>query len=190
MKRLTASIPDALLPRRFRRRRAWYEHWYVYAACAIGGAIVMFIADPQVGRRRRAKAKDRSLGAVHHSERRVSKSLKRYGATISGEAKGLRHARSQPEPVANDQMLADRVMSQAFRDRDLDRSRVNLNVEDGVVVLHGVLDDQKKIDRLNKKIRKVPGVKDVANYLHPPDKAAPQEGQRHNADGSPFHTHD
>jgi hypothetical protein len=152
--------------------------------CAAAGAVAMYMADPQQGRRRRALARDRSAGFARHSSRRVGKGAKRLRATISGDVKGLRHSFDTPEPVANDQMLTDRVMSQVFRRPDIDHSRVNVNVEDGVAVLHGVLDGQDRIDELTSAVRRVPGVRDVVSYVHPPDIPAPAEGPRHFANGS------
>jgi len=183
--KLTAHLPKIELPFQMREphHSPWRRRW-MFLASAVGGAIAMFLADPQQGRRRRAMTRDRTGGIARQTSRRLGRSMKRFGATMSGEMKGIRYAMSSPEPVANDQMLTDRVMSQAFRNRDVDHSRINLNVEDGVVVLHGVLDGQDQIDALNAAVRRVPGVQGVARYLHPPHTPAPDEGPRHRPDGS------
>jgi len=153
-------------------------------SCAAAGAVAMYLADPQQGRRRRALARDRTAGFARHANRRMGRGVKRLRASISGDVKGLRHSFDTPQPVANDQMLTDRVMSQVFRRSDIDHSRVNVNVEDGVAVLHGVLDGQDRIDELNQAVRRVPGVRDVVSYVHPADVPAPDEAPRHNANDS------
>lgn len=186
--KLARRMPDVDLPfdlpfRRKKPRFSTLRQWWPVGMSAAGGAVVMYLTDPQQGRRRRALARDRAGGMVRHTGRRIGRSMKRLGATLSGEAKGLLHAFSRPEPVANDQMLTDRVKSVVFRDRDLDHSRINLNVEDGIVVLHGVVGEEKKIEELTKAVRKVPGVQDVTSYLHPPHTPAPPEGPRHHPNG-------
>src|SRR3954454_9536125 len=89
-----------------------------------------------------------------------------------------RHLPYPPEAPANDQTLTDRVLSQAFRDLNVPKNRINVNVEDGVVVLHGVLEQQEHIRKVESAVKKVPGVRDVQSYLHLADTPAPQEGPR------------
>jgi hypothetical protein len=190
MMKLPDKITSIELPiqRRQPAHSPWRMRWMVVAGTA-GGATLMYFADPSHGRRRRAIARDRSAGIARHTGRRAGRSAKKLKATVSGQAKGLRHTFSSPVPVANDQMLTDRVKSQAFRDPGIDRSRVNLNVEDGIVVLHGVIDDQNRIDELTDAVRRVPGVRDVTSYLHTPDLPAPMEGPRHFENGAPDQLH-
>jgi hypothetical protein len=193
--KLAVQMPrfDRAIDLPFRRKRRRYQtlrRWWPVGASAVAGAVAMFLIDPRQGRRRRALARDRSGGVARHSARRLGRSVKRFGATLTGDVKGLRHAFSRPVPVANDQMLTDRVKSQVFRGRDLDHSRINLNVEDGVVVLHGVLSEQDQIGNLTKAARKVPGVRDVTSYLHSPNSPAPSEGPRHHVHGPHHQSHD
>jgi hypothetical protein len=159
-------------------------------AGAAGGATVMYFADPNHGRRRRVMARDRTAGMARHAGRRAGRSAKKLKATVAGQAKGLRHTFSSPMPIANDQMLTDRVKSQAYRGSGIDHSRVNLNVEDGIVVLHGVMGRRDQIDELTEAVRRVPGVRDVTSYLHTPDSPAPMEGSGRYGNGAPEQLHD
>ena len=143
------------------------------------GAGVMYFADPERGKRRRKVTADRSMGVARHTSRRMMRAQRRAAAQITGKALELRHIRSQPEDVANDQMLTDRILSTAFRDFDFPHGQVNINVEDRVAVLHGVLEQPEAITKLEEAVRKTPGVTRVESYLHLPNTPAPQEGVRH-----------
>jgi osmotically-inducible protein OsmY len=64
------------------------------------------------------------------------------------------------------------VESHIFRDPEVPQGRINLNVEDGVVVLRGQLERPEQIRHLEASVRKVPGVKGVKNLLHLPGAPA------------------
>jgi osmotically-inducible protein OsmY len=73
----------------------------------------------------------------------------------------------------DDQTLVDRVESEIFRDRQEVKGKVNINAEEGVVVLRGELDSQDLIDDLANAVRDVDGVRNVENLLHTPGTEAP-----------------
>jgi osmotically-inducible protein OsmY len=73
----------------------------------------------------------------------------------------------------DDQTLVDRVESEIFRDRHEVKGKVNINAEEGVVVLRGELDSQDMIDDLVNAARDVDGVRNVENLLHLPGTEAP-----------------
>jgi osmotically-inducible protein OsmY len=73
----------------------------------------------------------------------------------------------------DDQTLVDRVESEIFRDRGEVKGKVNINAEEGVVVLRGQLDSQDLIDDLVNAVREVDGVRNVENLLHLPGTEAP-----------------
>lgn len=68
----------------------------------------------------------------------------------------------------DDQTLVDRVESEIFRDRQDVKGKVNINAEEGVVVLRGELESQDLIEDLVKAVRGVEGVRNVENRLHTP----------------------
>jgi osmotically-inducible protein OsmY len=73
----------------------------------------------------------------------------------------------------DDQTLVDRVESEIFRDRQEVKGQVNINAEEGVVVLRGQLDSQDLIDDLVEAVREVDGVRNVESLLHLPGEEAP-----------------
>jgi osmotically-inducible protein OsmY len=72
----------------------------------------------------------------------------------------------------DDQTLVDRVESEIFRDRKKVKGKVNINAEEGVVVLRGELESQDLIDDLVNAVREVDGVRNVENLLHTSDTKA------------------
>ena len=75
----------------------------------------------------------------------------------------------------DDQTLVDRVESEIFRNRKEAKGKVNINAEEGVVVLRGELESQDLIEDLVNAVREVDGVRNVENLLHTPGKEAPSK---------------
>ena len=127
------------------------------------GAGISYFFDPDNGRRRRKVAADR-LAAV----------LRRHGGrlvrgTVS-EAHALKqkttHLREEPKPQPDDVTLARKVESEIFREADVPKGKINVNAENGKIVLRGEVDSPELIDELVGKARKVQGVQDVESLLH------------------------
>jgi osmotically-inducible protein OsmY len=127
------------------------------------GAGLSYFFDPDNGRRRRKVAADR-LTAV----------LRRHGGrlvrgTVS-EAHALKqkttHLREEPKPQPDDVTLARKVESEIFREADVPKGKINVNAENGKIVLRGEVDSPELIDELVGKARKVQGVQDVESLLH------------------------
>ena len=76
---------------------------------------------------------------------------------MSAEAYGLSrratHLRREEPVAANDAALVDRVRSESFRDPDVPAGRINVNAEDGVVVLRGELERPEQIRKLEEVVR-------------------------------------
>jgi osmotically-inducible protein OsmY len=149
------------------------------ALAAAGGAVAMYLADPDRGLRRRKVMKDRALASVRKGGRRAGRTAVYLQSTATGKVKHALHARDEPAHVADDQMLTDRVLSMAFRELDIDQGGVNVNTERGIVVLRGVLDQPEDIRNLEQAVGRVPGVQEVISYLHLPDTDPPSEIARH-----------
>jgi hypothetical protein len=73
----------------------------------------------------------------------------------------------------DDQVLHDRVQSELFRDDDVPKSDININVEFGKVVLRGQVESRELIDDLVIRVRAIEGVNDVESLLHVPGEPAP-----------------
>lgn len=131
------------------------------------GATLAFFFDPDRGRYRRNQARDRVAGVLHRALRRGRRRVRYTTAELAGVGKRLTHIR--PENDSPDEVtLAQRVESEVFRDPAVPQGQVNINVEDGIVVLRGQLQRPEQISSLEAAVRKVPGVKGVKNLLHLP----------------------
>jgi osmotically-inducible protein OsmY len=136
---------------------------------ALGAAFAYFF-DPDNGRRRRKVTSDRLAGL----SRRHGKRLARAGAS---QARGLKqkaaHRREEPKPQPNDVTLARKVESEIFRDPDVPKGKIDVNAENGKVVLRGEADSAEMIEELVGGARKVQGVQEVESLLHTPGEHAP-----------------
>ena len=89
---------------------------------------------------------------------------------------GLAHAITHHDhavPELDDVSLVRKVESELFRDRTIPKGPISINADRGIVVLRGQLDDAQEIDRIEREVRVVAGVRDVENLLHPPGVPAP-----------------
>jgi len=139
---------------------------------ALGGALVFFL-DPEKGRDRRAMASRQ----VEKVLRRGSTALEDSAPAIARRAEGvsqLAGRQNAPDDTSpNDPTLAQKVESEIFRDPSLPKGQININAENGVVVLRGQLDNSDQIRRVEESVRGIPGVEGVENLLHLPDTPAP-----------------
>jgi osmotically-inducible protein OsmY len=107
---------------------------------------------------------------------------KRYVERYAGQAKGMAGSapgvgRPPAEERLNDPALAQKVESEVFRDTDVAKGNINVNVEDGVVYLRGEVTDRAIMDQLVARARNVDGVRGVENLLHLPSEAAPTKDE-------------
>ena len=137
------------------------------AVAGLGAALTYFF-DSVSGARRRAEARDRLLAFLRRRQRDLG--------AVQAEAHGLvqkaTHLREKPKPDLDDATLAQKVQSRIFRDPDVPKGQINVNAEEGIVILRGQVDRPELIRDLEKKTRKVHGVKDVENLLHLPGAQA------------------
>jgi osmotically-inducible protein OsmY len=137
-------------------------------AGAIGAALAYFF-DPDNGRRRRKIAVDKAG--------KLARKAGQQAQGVAAQAQGLKekatHPSEQEKPQPDDVTLARKVESEIFRDADVPKGQINVNVEDGVVYLRGELEQRDLIDDLEAQARKVQGVLGVENLLHAPGQEAP-----------------
>lgn len=139
---------------------------------SIGAALAYFF-DKDSGRRRRALARDRVPALVRGGARRAERLGRNVQSEAYGAAQKARHMREEEKPQPDDATLASKVESEIFRDAEVPKGRINVNAENGVVVLRGEVEQPELISDLEKKTRKVQGVRDVENLLHTPGTPAP-----------------
>jgi BON domain len=161
-------------------------HLRMFALGALTGAALLFILDPDRGRRRRAMARDRFTGARHRAARRA----RRLGRRTAAEAYGLKqkatHLRPEDKGTPDDVTLAHTVQSEVFRDPRIPKDRITLSAQDGCIVLRGQVDRLDQIRDVEQKVRRVHGVREVTNLLHLRGTPAPNKADALTADHTPL----
>lgn len=142
------------------------------------GALAMFLFDPRMGRRRRARIRDRSVWAYHLAFRRLPGATRRRGVWVRDRVKGvgyeLRHAITRDgHGAADDVELAQRVRSEVFRDPEIPDGAINVDAYEGVVTLRGELHRPELIERVVEATERVQGVRQVRSLLHLPKTRPP-----------------
>ena len=137
------------------------------------GALLAYFFDPDNGRRRRAMARDR-IPALF---RRMSERAERTGGAVAAKAEGVKqkatHLKEEEKPQPDDVTLARKVETEIFRDAEVPKGQINVNAENGKIVLRGEVEKPELIKDLEKKTKKVQGVTEVENLLHTPGSPAP-----------------
>jgi hypothetical protein len=148
---------------------------------AVAGAVAVYFLDPQHGRARRAQFVDWSGARLRRGWKAVNELGARTGANASALPQRMVSLRSGPRP-ADDLTLRDRVESEIFRNGDLPKGQLNLDVESGVVTIRGQVENAFQIASVEKAVLKVPGVVGVENLLHVDGTPAPNTARaRENA---------
>jgi osmotically-inducible protein OsmY len=137
------------------------------------GAALTYFFDPQQGRRRRAMAQDR-VGAMFRRTARRGEQLKRSAsAEVQGVVQKSKHLEEEPKGPFDDVTLARKVETEIFRDAEVPKGQINVNAENGKIVLRGEVGQPEMIRDLEDRARSVQGVSDVENLLHLPGTEAP-----------------
>jgi hypothetical protein len=155
-------LPEIPLPRR--RRRGIDVKTVVIAGLA--GAVLAYLLDPQSGKRRRTTGRDRLLGALRAGGRRLGRARRHAASDAYGLGQRVLHPRSGQDAYLDDATLAHKVESELFRNADIPKGSINVNVEHGVVVLRGEVDRPEQIAELTEGARQIPGVRGVESLLH------------------------
>jgi osmotically-inducible protein OsmY len=137
------------------------------------GALIAYFFDPQNGRRRRAMARDR-IPAFFRS---TAQTAENAGSAASAQAEAVKqkatHLKEEEKPQPDDVTLARKVETEIFREADIPKGRINVNAENGKVVLRGEVEQPELIKDLEKRTKKVQGVQEVENLLHVQGTPAP-----------------
>lgn len=137
------------------------------------GWLAAWFLDPQRGHSRRALTRDRWLGRLRRLRRRAERFGRGVGAHAYGLVQRATHLRERSKGDVDDVTLARKVETEIFRPADVPKGRINVNAENGKIVLRGELDSFELIERLVEQTRKVHGVKAVESLLHTPRESAP-----------------
>ena len=131
-------------------------------------AALTYFFDPQNGARRRNVTRDRVLAFFRQGGRKAEQA----GRAAASEAYGLKqkatHLKEEEKPQPDDVTLARKVETEIFRDAEVPKGQINVNAENGKIVLRGEVEKPEMIKDLEKKTKKVQGVTEVENLLHTP----------------------
>lgn len=143
------------------RMKCQLEKAMIFAGGMSLGARLMYLLDPDHGRRRRAMARDRALWLAHQAELTVDRGVRDLFHRAQGAADET-FSLLAPKP-ASDQVLRDRVRSRLGRATSHPHA-IEVEAKDGWVTLKGpVL--QEEVRRVLWAVRAVPGVKHVDNLM-------------------------
>jgi osmotically-inducible protein OsmY len=145
---------------------------FLALAGAVGAGLTYFF-DPETGKRRRNMARDRFVAFFRRRGREGARLARGAAAGAYGVSQKATHLKEEKKPQPDDATLARKVETEIFRDADVPKGQINVNAENGVVVLRGEVNQLEMVRDLEEKARKVQGVKDVENLLHTPGQEAP-----------------
>jgi hypothetical protein len=128
------------------------RRWPAFVAVGMG-AVAAFFLDPVSGKRRRSVTRDW------------------VGARFRGVGRGAQTG--QESPPENDAALAHKVESELFQGLDIPSGQINVNAEDGVVSLRGVVKRPSQISEVEKRVWEIAGVRGVQNLMHLEGTPAP-----------------
>jgi hypothetical protein len=125
------------------------------------GAALMYVLDPERGKRRRALVRDKAVRAAHKATDRIdarSRDLRNRTKGAAAEVKAMTHPETVSDPV-----LEERVRAAIGR-AVASPGAIDVAAVEGVVILSGpVL--ASELDELLSTAREVRGVEDVENRL-------------------------
>lgn len=144
----------------------------VFAVGGALGALLAYFFDPNNGTRRRHMLRDRVRAFLRSGGRQAGQAGRAAAAEAYGFSQKVQHLKEEPKEY-DDTTLADKIRSEVFRDLDVPKGNINVNVQNGVVQLRGEVPRPELIDDLVEQTRKVQGVREVENLLHGPGTQAP-----------------
>jgi osmotically-inducible protein OsmY len=139
------------------------------------GAVAMLLLDPARGHARRARLADQTAASARRAWRGVVRRERMLASAATGKISALRAAGADQAESdrPNDPTLKDRVASELLRDPKVPKGSININAQQGIVVLRGEVPSAAIRERLEKKAGEVRGVWYVENLLHLPGEPAP-----------------
>jgi hypothetical protein len=138
------------------------------------GALAAWLFDPERGRGRRAQLADQAGAAGRRGLRLVDRQRRMLTSLATGKLAALRAHRAQDAHV-DDATLKERVESELLRGLETPKGAININAEQGIVVLRGEVPDDGLRETLEQRAADVPGVWSVHNLLHLPGEPAPTQ---------------
>lgn len=145
-----------------------------FAGIALG-ALFMFFLDPARGAARRTMATDKIGKWTGKAGKAATSATKQATGQSYGVVQETVQVQPPDNPNPDDKTLKERVQSIIFADPETSRAHINVNVADGVVELRGEQPTQQAIDGLVARVKAIPNVTRIHNYLHLPNTPAPNK---------------
>lgn len=131
------------------------------------GAGLMYIFDPDRGKRRRAQACDAVTHCLHVTEKALGKTARDFNHRLTGVGAEMSSLFRSDEP--SDEVLVARIRAQVGRAVSHPHA-VHVDSHEGKVILSGVV-LAHEADALRKAVRNTQGVAQMEDYLEVHDKA-------------------
>ncbi|HVD01685.1 MAG TPA: BON domain-containing protein [Candidatus Dormibacteraeota bacterium] len=165
---IPAEVARRVAPRPKPRRRLLF---ITVLVGLVGGFTAAYFGDREQGRARRAEV-GRQLDSIRLEATRAAQ----RGVTVAADrASGVKSRVMGPENRDPDDLtLLDRVESEVFADPSIPKKKINLMVVDGKAVIRGQV-EEPQIRAIEAAVRKVVGVREVENLLHPAGTPAPNK---------------
>lgn len=136
------------------------------------GAALAFLFDPDRGRARRARLRDKGRAVLRRGTRTLEARARDQRNRIKGRISQATH---EPSPPADDVELAQRVRSEVLGRREFHDLGITVDAFGGVVHLRGAVDDPARAQQLVEAVQAVPGVLRVDSLLHDHQHPAPNK---------------
>ncbi|MCK9517961.1 MAG: BON domain-containing protein [Dehalococcoidia bacterium] len=182
MRMVDRQLPAFPLRARRTQRRSWFQRQRMAVQLGLVAAIAMstgaafaMIFDPTAGRRRRALARDKMAKAWHRGNKRAGRMSRAGVGFVRGRAQRAFHAMRPRHYDSSDQVVVDRLESMVFRDPDVPKGSLNIDVVDGCAVLRGAVTSPYWIREMERRVLEVPGVQRVENLMHMVGTEAPNK---------------
>jgi uncharacterized membrane protein len=138
------------------------KDWMIIGAAGVGAG-VMYLLDPEAGRRRRHRAIDGCVSLTHRSQTFFGRASRDIGHRLKGAAAEARHAFTRDD--ASGARLAARIRARIGRVVSHPHA-IDVSVEDGRVILSGPI-LEREVDELVSAVSGIRGVGVVENRLEP-----------------------
>jgi osmotically-inducible protein OsmY len=109
--------------------------------------------------------RDRTAGLTRKVSTVTERAQRKVASDFYGVGQKVSHPTATQDEPPNDATLAQKVMTELFRDPDIPKGRINVNSENGVIGLRGTVDRPELVLEIEGRVRRVPGVLDVENFL-------------------------
>ena len=146
---------------------------YGLLVAALGGVLAAFFLDPDTGAYRRSVARDRLAGLVRRGGRQLGRRARRAAADTAALRAKAAHLSDGPADL-DDATLAQKVMTELFRDPAIPKGSINVSASAGLVQLRGEIEDAGLIDEIVGRVQAIDGVGEVESLLHLPGEPAPR----------------